>query len=153
MAETIAADVPAVPHRGDPEFPMWRIHVLRVIYAIFVIPALVMIPLGSGPLAKLIMHAPAERGMINGIQAGLFVLCAIGLRYPLKMLPILLFEVVWKLIWLVFYGLPQWQSGVRSEQWNLDIILIGGASILGLLIIPWTYVFRHYLKAPAERWR
>jgi hypothetical protein len=153
MASTTAPDVPNATQGGDPELPRWRIHLLRATYAIFVVPALVMIPLGSGPLPRLILHAPADRGMINGIQAGLFVMCAIGLRHPLKMLPILLFEVVWKLIWLLAYGLPQWQSGVRSAQWSEDIILIGAASILGVLIIPWTYVFRHYLKAPAERWR
>jgi hypothetical protein len=148
MTATFAPETPA-----GREMPRWRIHVLRAIYAIFVIPALIMVPLGSGPLSKLILHGPAERGMINGIQAGLFVMCAIGLRYPLKMLPILLFEVVWKLIWLLAYGLPQYLSGVRSEQWGVDIILIGGASILGVLIIPWSHVREQYFRAPAEPWR
>lgn len=135
------------------EVPLWRLHVLRATYAIFVLPALIMIPLESGPLFKLMVHAPTERGMINGIQAGLFVMSLIGLRYPLKMLPILLFEFVWKAIWLPFYGLPQWFSSERSPLWGSDIILIGGASILGAFVIPWSYVWRHYVKAPGDRWR
>jgi hypothetical protein len=143
----------AAPGTPDREVPLWRLYALRTIYGIFVIPALVMIPLGSGPLPRLILHAPTERGMINGIQAGLFVMCAIGLRYPLRMLPILVFEFVWKTIWLLAYGLPQWLGGVRTEQLSLDMILIGCGPILFGLAIPWTYLFRNYLKAPTDRWR
>ncbi len=135
------------------DVPLWRLHVLRATYGIFVLPALVMAPFLDGPLARLIVHAPAERGMINGIHMGLFVLSALGLRYPLRMLPILLFEFVWKTIWLLAYGLPQWASGVRAPQWDLDIFLIGGGPILFGLAIPWTYVWHHYVRAPAERWR
>jgi hypothetical protein len=149
MASTAAPDMTS----QDRQVPLWRLYLLRAIYAVFVLPALVMIPLGSGPLPKLILHAPTERGMINGIQVGLFVMCAIGLRYPLKMLPILVFEFTWKAIWLFAYGLPQWLGGVRTAQLSLDMILIGCGPILFGLAIPWTYVFGHYLKAPTERWR
>ena len=137
----------------DPDVSMWRLHLLRLIYAIFVIPAIVMLLLGTGPLARLIDHGATERGMINGIQAGLFVMCAFGMRYPLQLLPVLLFEFTWKAIWLCFYGLPQWLAGIRSPQLSLDMVLIGCGPILFGLAIPWTYVLRHYFRAPAERWR
>ena len=117
MTSTVAADLPG----EDREVPLWRLHVLRATYAIFVLPALVMIPFGTGPLPKLIFHAPTDRGMISAMLAGLFVMTVIGLRYPLKMLPIFLFEFSWKAIWLLFYGLPQWLAGVRTAQFNLDI--------------------------------
>lgn len=153
MASTAAPNLEGETAGREREVPMWRLYLLRAVYAIFVVPALIMVPLGSGPLPRLLFHAPAERGMISGIQAGLFVMCAIGIRYPLKMLPVLLFEFVWKTIWLVFYGLPQWSSGVRAPQWDMDIYLIGGAPFLAALIVPWTYVFRHYLRAPGDPWR
>ena len=38
----------------------------------------------------------------------------LGLRYPLQMLPLLMFEFVWKAIWLIGYGLLQWSSGQLS---------------------------------------
>lgn len=142
----------ASPSPG-PEVSLTRLYVLRATYAIFVLPAFVMLPLGSGPLYKLLAHAPAERGMINGIHVGLFALCALGLRYPLQMLPILLFEFAWKTAWLLAYGIPQWADGVRAPQWELDIILIGGGPVLFGLAIPWSYVFRRYAREPGERWR
>lgn len=141
-------EFPSLPH-----VPLWRLYVLRATYGIFVFPALVMAPFLGGPLAKLVVHAPSERGMINGIQVGLFAMAALGLRYPLKMLPILLFEFAWKAIWLLAYGMPQWAAGVESPQLNLDLILIGGGPILFGLVIPWTYVWHHFVRAPAERWR
>ena len=153
MASTAASDPPIAASGTDLEVSLARLYVLRAAYAIFVLPALVMIPLGSGPLPKLVFHSATERGMINGIQAGLFAMCILGLRYPLKMLPILLFEFTWKAIWLLFYGLPHWLAGTGSPQLSLDLILIGGGPILFGLVIPWSYVFRHYLRQPAGRWR
>jgi hypothetical protein len=152
-ATTTAPPATAAPHTDRSEVSLSRLYVLRATYAIFVFPALAMLPDLSGPLAKLFVHSATERGMINAIQVGLFAMCVIGLRYPLRMLPILLFEFAWKTIWLLAYGLPQWLSGVRSPQWDLDIILIGGAPILFGLVIPWSYVWRHYIREPAERWR
>lgn len=84
---------------------------------------------------------------------GLWVMGIIGVRYPLQMLPIFLFEFVWKTIWLLAFGLPQWISGTGSARLNDDLIGIGNGPILFGLVIPWGYVWRHYVREPAERWR
>jgi hypothetical protein len=39
------------------------------------------------------------------------LLSVLGIRYPLKMLPLLFFEFVWKSIWVVAFGLPLLLSG------------------------------------------
>ena len=36
------------------------------------------------------------------------MLCVLGVRYPVKMLPLLFFEFAWKAIWVVSFGLPRW---------------------------------------------
>jgi hypothetical protein len=103
-------------------------------------------------LPQLIGHEPTARGVIPSMLGGLWVLACFGLRYPLQMLPILLFELAWKTIWLIDYGLPQWRAGVHTAQFAEDFKAIALGVIL-IPIIPWGYVFRHYLKMPGPRWR
>ena len=75
------------------------------------------------------------------------------LRYPLQMLPIALLEFVWKTMWLLRFGLPQWMAGVDTPQLSKDLWQIGAFGLIVGLIIPWGYVWRHYIREPAERWR
>ena len=83
----------------------------------------------------------------------LFLLNVLIIRNPLKMLPVLLLECVWKLVWLAAFGLPQLISGVGSPRLSEDIYAVGLGPVLFALLIPWGYVWRHYVKQPAERWR
>jgi hypothetical protein len=103
-------------------------------------------------LPQLIGHEPTARGVIPSMLGAVWVLACLGLRYPLQMLPILLFEMVWKTIWTIDYGLPQWRAGVNTAQFTEDFKAIAFAPVLLILIIPWAYVFRHYLKKPGARW-
>ena len=134
----------AVAIEGEVSFA--RLYVLRAMYLLLVIGgAIVFLP-------QLIGHEPTARGVIPSMLGGLWVLACFGLRYPLQMLPILLFELVWKTIWLIDYGLPQWMAGVNTAQFTEDFKAIAFAPVLLILIIPWGYVFRHYLKKPGARW-
>ena len=91
--------------------------------------------------------------MLKAMISGLWVMCFITLRYPLKMIPILLFELVWKMLWLIFFGLPQWWAGVGSPRLSEDLWSIGAFPIVCMLVIPWGYVWSHYVREPADRWR
>ena len=42
-------------------------------------------------------------------------LSALGLRCPLQMLPVLLWELLWKSIWLIVVAVPLWSAG-RMDQ-------------------------------------
>jgi len=133
-----------VPIEG--EVSLARLYILRAMYLLLVIGgAIVFLP-------QLISHELTARGVIPSMLGGVWVLACFGLRYPLQMLPILLFELVWKTIWLIDYGLPQWRGGVHTTQFAEDFKAIALGVIL-IPIIPWGYVFRHYLKMPGPRWR
>jgi hypothetical protein len=147
MNSTTASSTPRFWQRGDHEVSLGRLYAIRAmavlgIYSLF------------QTVMRLVDHEPTERGMLIAIISGLWVMAFFFLRYPLKMLPIFLFEFVWKTLWLLFFGLPQWWSGVGSPRLAEDLFSIGfvGPVVFGLLI-PWGYVWRHYIKAPAERWR
>jgi hypothetical protein len=147
MASTIdAASRPAAPGR-DSEVPLWRLYLLRAAGVVFIVRGILYI------LPDVIFPDPTGRGMITAMLAGLWVLVLFAIRYPLQLLPILLFEFVWKTIWLLAFGLPQWLSGVGSPRLGQDLVDIGLGPLVFGLLIPWGYVWRHYVKKPSERWR
>ncbi len=147
MASTVDSATPGTKERRDGEVPLWRLYVLRAMFLVFVVGGFIV------HVPWLIDPEPDRRGMIDGMLAGLWVMSFFGLRYPLQMLPIFLFEFVWKTIWLLAFGLPQWLAGRIDPQLSEDLWMIGLGPVVFGLIIPWGYVWRHYVKQPAERWR
>ena len=147
MISTAATVSPTPPVPIDSEVSLARLYVLRAMYLVLVIGG------GIAFLPQLIGHEPTARGVIPSMLAGMWLLACFGLRYPLQMLPILLFELAWKTIWLVDYGLPQWRAGVSTPVFKDDFKAIALGPLVFIIVIPWGYVFRHYLKKPGARWR
>src|SRR3954467_12630293 len=147
MVSTAASVSPPAPNSAEAELSLVRLYVLRATYALLVVGVGAMI------LPPLISHEPMARGVIPSLLGAVWVLAFLGLRYPLQMLPLLMFEFVWKTIWLFDFGLGQWLSGQRPPTFAEDVFAIGLGVILMPLVIPWGYVWRHYVKQPGDRWR
>jgi hypothetical protein len=134
--------------RAAAQVSLWQLNLLRVGYLV----------MGGGlavvkwPL--LFNHGPWElkEGTVECMLVAMSVLALIGLRYPLRMLPILLFEVGWKLTWLGVIAVPLWLDnkldGATREQTGavLWVVII-------IAVIPWRLVFTQYVMAPGEPWR
>ena len=146
MASTAATGLPPDESAAKGEVSVFRLYVLRAMYLLLVVG------LGGMIVPEIVSHTLTSRGVIASLLGAVWVLAFFGLRYPLEMLPLLMFEFVWKLIWMVSYGLPQWSSGQQPPTFAEDFVNIGAGAIL-LFVIPWGYVWRHYIKQPAERWR
>jgi hypothetical protein len=129
------------------EVSLARIYVLRATYLLLVIG------LGRMIVPELVSHPVISRGVIPSLLGAVWVLAFVGLKHPLKMLPLLMFEFAWKSIWMVAYGLPQWSSGQLPLTFAEDSFNIGFGVILMPLVIPWGYVYRHYVKRSGARWR
>ncbi|SRR5579859_74997 len=80
----------------------------------------------------------------NSLLAAIGLLALLGLRHPVKMLPLLVFEVVWKAIYLAFYALPLWRGGQLDEASlaNIQSVLV---VVLFVPMIPWRHVVKTYL--------
>ena len=129
------------------EVSLVRLYVLRATYL------LMFIGLGAVNLPELVGHNPTARGVIPSLLGGIWLLAFVGLRYPLQMLPLLLFEFAWKTIWLLDYGLPQWSSGKLPTTFGDDFQAIAAGVILMPIVIPWGYVYWRYVKQGGNRWK
>lgn len=132
--------------RADCDVSIFRLYVLRATYLLLVTG------LGAMIVPPILSHELTSRGVIQSLLGAVWVLAFFGLRYPLQMLPLLMFEFVWKLIWTIAYGLPQWSAGQFPPTFAEDAFNIGVGVILMPLVIPWGYVWRHYVKRPGARW-
>lgn len=69
----------------------------------------------------------------------------IGVIRPLKMLPLVLLEIVYKVAWLFVVSFPLWKNneltGSPAEYTTSVFIFV----ILPILFMPWRYFFRVYI--------
>ena len=132
-----------------PDVSLFRSYTLRVAY--FVMAA------GLGVyIWPLVIHHTNELAITKGTQlallAGLGATAALGLRYPVKMLPILLFEMVWKAIYLIAFALPLWSAHQINEAVAEDIKAVLMVVIF-IPLIPWRYLFAQYVMKRGDRWK
>jgi hypothetical protein len=95
--------------------------------------------------------AAASHGALDSLLAGIGATAVLGLRYPLRMLPLLMFEIIWKTIYLVAFALPLYLAHRVDAGTAADI----GACLLVLVfipLIPWRHLVASYNMAPGERW-
>ncbi|MEV6520609.1 hypothetical protein AB0M43_01540 [Longispora sp. NPDC051575] len=91
-------------------------------------------------------------GVVTSMLVALSVLALLGLRHPLAMLPVLLFELLWKAIWLGFAALPTWIDGT-TDAGTAGVARDCAFVVVIALVIPWDHVYRKYLAGPGDPWR
>ena len=68
------------------------------------------------------------------------------------MLPLMVYELLWKMIWLLGIALPLWIANQVDADTSKSFFEIAPVVIL-FPLLPWGYIFSNYLKKPADRWR
>jgi len=147
MATAAASATPPGETAPGSEVSLIRLYVLRAAYLLLVIG------IGAMILPEIVSHPLASRGVIASLLCAVWALAFLGLRYPLEMLPVLMFEFVWKAIWMIAYGLPQWSSGQLPPTFAEDFFNVAFGVVLMPLVIPWGYVWRRFGQRPGARWR
>jgi hypothetical protein len=131
------------------EVSVFRLYTLRAAY--FVMAA----GLGAFIWPSVIHHTnefAAAHGVQFALLAGLGATAALGLRYPVQMLPVLLFEMIWKAIYLIAFALPLWSAHQINAATAEDIKAVVMVVIF-IPLIPWRYVFMNYILKRGERWK
>lgn len=130
------------------EVSTFRLNLMRSLYLLMF--------LGQGIMQwpTIIHHTnalPFWHGVGSSMLFAMALLAALGIRYPLQMLPLLLFELVWKALWLISVALPLW-SAHQIDPPMAEAIKATLMGVIVPIIIPWPYVYAHYVKKPGDRW-
>lgn len=96
-------------------------------------------------------HWALFEGTSTCMLAAYSLLCLVGLRHPLRMLPLLVWEVIWKTLWLALVPLPQWWAG-HVDDTIKPTLFACSLVVLFYLAIPWRYVLTHHLTNAGDRW-
>jgi len=133
----------------DQELTTRRMNVMRFGYAFMAVGlALVKWPVVVQDARSL----PVMEGVVACLLTAMSLLALLGLRYPVRMLPIQLFEVAWKVIWLGAVAIPHLiandlNAEGRAVLFNCSFIVVIVA------VIPWRYTWRRYVRTPGDAWR
>ncbi|HEX8773120.1 MAG TPA: hypothetical protein VF735_05905 [Pyrinomonadaceae bacterium] len=132
------------------EMSTFRLYLLRAGYLIIAVGLALMIWPG-------IIHPPENlphmNSVVRSVLGAVSLLAVLGIRYPLKMLPLLFFELLWKSIWILAFGVRLWSANKLGQDAKATLSDCLFGIILVLLVTPWDYVLKHYLKVSGDRWR
>ena len=132
-----------------PLVALWKIWGLRLVF--------LMMAAFLGPYQFLALfgetaHWSGWQGAGHSIFAALSLIALLGVFHPLKLLPVMLFELIWKTLWLLAIAMTAW-----LEHREIPDILDLWATIIGvvimIVIIPWRYTFWSYFVQPVDLWR
>ena len=133
----------------DTSVSLLRLNILRAYYA--------FLAFGTAAVFWPAMHNHShEWGIAHGAQASLLAalspLALLGIRYPLKMMPIIFYEFVWKALWFVFITAPLYAADRMTDAVWANVYACGLAIILIPLVLPWHHFWHGYFAAAAEPW-
>jgi hypothetical protein len=127
-----------------------RLYVLRGMYAFMAVGLAVF-------NAPRLLFTTGNISLMTGVGWSILgavgLLAILGIRYPLKMLPLLFFELAWKVIWVVIIWIPLWRAGTVDAAHAQTFVENMLGVVLIPIVLPWGYVVANYLRMPGDRWR
>jgi hypothetical protein len=125
-----------------------NIYLLRLIYL------LILLFVGSDSWMSIITHSgPWDhvRAVAFCAWAAYSTLCLLGVFHPLKMLPIMLFVLAYKVLWLFVVAYPLWRAnalaGSPAEAMTYVFLWVP----LMIIAVPWKYVFQNYVMGRTNK--
>ena len=141
---------PTAIFRPDPRYEGVRrinIYLLRLLFI------LMFFVLGRDTWTHVLTHRgpwEPDNAMAWCVWTAFAALAGLGIIRPLKMLPILLVEIFYKLMWLIIVAYPLWSAGALAgspaEAETSAFLWVG----LAIVAVPWGYVFMSYVYQPVK---
>jgi hypothetical protein len=132
---------------GPITLPAFRLNLMRGGYLLMGIGLAVV----KWPLLPQAASLPAIEGATVCILTAVSLLAFLGVRYPIGMLPILMFEVLWKVLWLAVVALPHLIANDlngATESLLYSVLFV----VPVIAVTPWDFVWKRFVSTPGERW-
>jgi hypothetical protein len=124
-----------------------NIYLLRLVYV------LMFFVLGKDTWTQILTHQgpwQPTSAVAWSVWTAFATLAGLGIIRPLKMLPILLLEIFYKVLWLIIVAYPLWSKGTLAgspaENTTSSFLWV----ILPIVAVPWGYVFLNYVYRPKK---
>ena len=145
---TAARDEPR-QRTADGELSARRLNIMRLGFAFMGVGlALVKWPV----LFQNVRSLPVFEGVVACLLTAMSLLAFLGLRYPVRMLPILLFEVIWKVLWISTVAVPHLVAGDMDAE-TRTLLVNCSLVVVIIAVIPWRYAWKRYVLTPGDAWR
>ena len=119
-----------------------NIYLLRLLYS------LMFFVLGKDTWTHILTHRgswePTD-AMVWCVWSGFATLAGLGIIRPLKMLPILLLEIFYKVLWLIIVAYPLWSRNTLTDSPAEGMTSAFLWVLLPIVAVPWGYVFANYI--------
>lgn len=119
-----------------------NIYLLRVLY--------LLMPLGAGTEAWKVIathEGPWDhtKAVAWCVWAAYPTLSLFGLFKPLRWLPLVIFMIFYKTVWLFVVAYPLWRAGTLAGSPPAEMAGVFIAAPFIALIVPWKYVLQNYI--------
>jgi hypothetical protein len=131
--------------------PRFNFYLLRLLFI------LMLFVLGRDVRAHIFAHEGpwnSDEAVAWSVFASYSILAVLGIMRPLAMLPLVLLEIAYKLIWLILVAWPLWSdgrlAGSPAEERTYAFLWV----VLPIIAMPWRYAFDTYVrgrKSPVVR--
>ncbi|MCF6401306.1 hypothetical protein L3C95_00365 [Chitinophaga filiformis] len=131
-----------------PDYEHWegvakyKIYLLRLLYV------LMFLFLGKDAWIFIVRHKGAwdpAQAMNFTIWASYSVLSFFGILHPLRMLPIVMLEILYKTIWLIIVAYPLWVSNQLAGSPAEGMTFVFALVVLPIIAMPWKYFVKKYV--------
>ena len=133
---------------GPITLPAFRLNLMRGGYLLMAIGLLIF----KWPLLPQAASLPPIEGATVCILTAVSLLAFLGVRYPIGMLPILMFEVLWKVLWLALVAVPLLiANDLNGATESLLFSMLFVVPVIA--VTPWDFVWKRFVATPGEQWR
>jgi hypothetical protein len=102
---------------------------------------IIIIPETIADLLNLPHQEPISYGIIGSVYLAFGIISILGLKSPLKFVPILLLQMSYKIIWFLGVILPLVFKGQLPQYAIINIVIFASFIIGDIIAIPFKYIF------------